>query len=533
MKFDVGNWGSVQQMVLKNYQESRINFLTNSHVGEPKKIGLIFFSILLLSQQSYAQVDDIGGMSNKVKTFAGQLFVTKPKVDFTQINIQQLSTFPIDVSASTENTLESIDDQNKMFNDGIITKENTMEVNRAVYIALQRRPEITQSVALVAEKNSNIDVAEAAYFPQISGGFSLGDLTKSGNRGTQIYSINATQMLYDFGQIKANVTSEKVNLFISQIQTLDKIDSIAYDVVDAILNINRYKNMMRIAQKQSDGIAKIEEIAKLRARAGISSQADSIQAESNFEAAQAGLIEQENFLQQYQQKLRTYLGFSVKNIEFKIPEDLVVESNLYENINYETIPSMMEAAAKVELSILLKERVKLSNYPTVNLKGTLSQAVNGINPSNNQNNGTESALTVEVSMPIYEGGARSAKAKSANFAEDASKAQVNAVYLNLVEQIRILREQVDNTQKQIRILVKRKETAMKTRELYQEQYKLGTRSIVDLLSAEQAIHSAAQEIETAKYRIYSAIVQYIRHTGQTRNVYDLNNISIQGFKIQP
>lgn len=74
---------------------------------------------------------------------------------------------------------------------------------------------------------------------------------------------------------------------------------------------------------------------------------------------------------------------------------------------------------------------------------------------------------------------------------------------------------------------------MRTRELYQEQYKLGTRSIVDLLSAEQAIHSAAQEIENAKYRIYSAIVQYIRYTGQSRDVYDLNNISIQGFKIQP
>ena len=528
-----GSWGVRQQMVLKNYTKSNINFLINSRVGERKNVKSILFIILLLSQQSYAQEVEQNGMSTKVKTFASQLFVSKPKVDFTQIDVQQLSTYPIDISASAENTIENIFDRQNHVNDGIIATENILDANRAIYIALQRRPEITQVIATVAEKDSNIAIAQAAYFPQVSGGFSMGDLTKNEDRGTQFYNLNATQMLYDFGQIKANVDAGKINLYISQIQTLDKIDTIAFDVVDAILNINRYKNLVNIAKKQSNGIAKIEEIAKLRAKAGISSQADSVQAESNFEAAQAGLIEQENFLQQYEQKLRTYLGFNVKNIEFKIPEDLVKESNLYEKINYETIPSMMEAAAKVELSKVIKQQVVLSNYPTVNLKGSLTQAVSGVNPNNNKHNGTDSSLTVEVSMPIYEGGARNAKAKSAGFAEDASKAQVNAVYLNLVEQIRILREQVDNTQKQIQILVKRKETAMRTRELYQEQYKLGTRSIVDLLSAEQAIHSAAQEIENAKYRIYSAIVQYIRYTGQSRDVYDLNNISIQGFKIQP
>jgi hypothetical protein len=40
-------------------------------------------------------------------------------------------------------------------------------------------------------------------------------------------------------------------------------------------------------------------------------------------------------------------------------------------------------------------------------------------------------------------------------------------------------------------------TTVRTRELYQEQYKLGTRSLVDLLNAEQAIHSANSELETS------------------------------------
>ena len=83
------------------------------------------------------------------------------------------------------------------------------------------------------------------------------------------------------------------------------------------------------------------------------------------------------------------------------------------------------------------------------------------------------------------------------------------------------------------ILVARKQTTVRTRELYQEQYKLGTRSAVDLLNAEQAIHSAAQEIENARYDIYGAIIKYLSVTGKSYDVYQLNNTSIQGFTIKP
>ncbi len=56
---------------------------------------------------------------------------------------------------------------------------------------------------------------------------------------------------------------------------------------------------------------------------------------------------------------------------------------------------------------------------------------------------------------------------------------------------------------------------------------------MDLLNAEQSIHSSASEIEIARYDIYDSIVQNIAATGRSRDVYDLNNISIQGFEIQP
>ncbi|ENU31418.1 hypothetical protein F991_00561 [Acinetobacter sp. CIP-A165] len=179
-----------------------------------------------------------------------------------------------------------------------------------------------------------------------------------------------------------------------------------------------------------------------------------------------------------------------------------------------------------------KIQTKVSNYPTLAVKGELSQAIHGRNPNNDKNGGFDSAIMLEASSQFYQGGATSSRIRAASFAEEAAKAQVNTVYLNVLDQIRTSREQIENKQRQMQVLAGQQATTVRTRELYQEQYKLGTRTLVDLLNAEQAIHSANTEVEIARYDIYSSIAQYIAATGRSRQAYDLNNIKIQGFEVQ-
>lgn len=140
---------------------------------------------------------------------------------------------------------------------------------------------------------------------------------------------------------------------------------------------------------------------------------------------------------------------------------------------------------------------------------------------------------LEASSNFYQGGAIAAQTRAASYAEEAARAQVNTSYLEVLDQVRLIREQIENKKRQMSILVQRRETTVRTKELYQEQYKLGTRTVVDLLNAEQAIHSAAQEIVSSQYDVYAALVQYIQVTGRTRATYDLNNTTIQGFEVQP
>lgn len=485
-------------------------------------------------QINYAHADSSKEFMQSVKSGISQIFVPKPDENYNKADIHTLSNFQLDTSKVQELPVIQGSDRTLAFSKNQPTYQpvSQLSFNETILRALQRSPDVSQSVSVLAGQGAYIDVAKAGYYPQLSGGLSTGDLS-SGERGRQLISLNATQMLYDFGKVKSGVDIEQAKLAAEQANVLLSIDNVAYETANAIVNIKRYQEITQIAQQQINGISRIAEIANLRAQAGISTQADPVQARANLEAAQANLVVQQTQLKKFQQKLRTLLGADVTSQDWAIPERVVRDSDLYRDPEFNQIPSMIAAQAQVEVAKFQKQQSKLTNYPTLSVKGSLSQALNGRNPNNNEDDGMYNSIMLEASSNLYQGGAKASQTRAASYAEEAAKAKVNSVYLDVLDEIRVLREEIENKQHLMSILMARKETSIRTRELYQEQYKLGTRSAVDLLNAEQSIHSAAQEIENARYDIYDAIVRYITVTGRSRDLYDLNNIPIQGFEIQP
>lgn len=460
-----------------------------------------------------------------------------PEIDnhYRKIQFSELSNFKYDNSKVSElprltspsNAAIVVDRTQHTF-----TSNHELSFFDAIHLTLLRHPKISQSISNLSSQNASIDVAKSAYYPQLSGGIGSGDMT-TGERGRQLLSINATQMVYDFGKIKSSVDEQKAKLLVAQSNVLVSIDDIAFQVASSIVNIKRYQEMARIAQEQITGIARIAEIANLRANAGISSQADPIQAESYLQAARSGLISQQTQLRIYQERLRTLLGREVVGTTWQIPQVLIKDADIYTEPLFQKIPRMIEAQAMVDVAKLQKKQVDLSRYPTLSIKGSLSQALNGVNPNNNKDNGYYNSIMFEASSNFYQGGANASRSRAASYAEEAARSSVNAVYLEVLNQIRATRESIENKRLQMDVLVSQQAISARTKELYQEQYKLGTRSVVDLLNAEQAIHSANMQLETNRYEIYESLVQYIAITGKTREAYQLNNVSIQGVEIQP
>ncbi len=314
---------------------------TRAVIGQKNKVKYMLFGGILLfsglTEPSMAEQSSTHEDSSLKQHFAS-IFSPQSDQNFTRVRISELSQFQLD----TQNIQEmprvvpasSVSETAASARSSV---QQPLSFNDTIRTAVQRHPEISQAISTLAAQNASIDVAKSGYYPQLSGGISTADLTK-GERGRQLLSLNATQMLYDFGKVKSSVNLEQARLAAEQANVLVSIDDIAYQTANAMINIKRYQGITRIAEEQIQGIARIAEITNLRAEAGISTQADPIQARSNLEAAEANLIVQQTQLRQFQQKLRTLVGFEVHQSNWQIPERLVKEAQLYSEPVFSRFP---------------------------------------------------------------------------------------------------------------------------------------------------------------------------------------------------
>ena len=150
--------------------------------------------------QVYA-ADTEKGYFQGFKQGVSKLFSPEPVKSSHTVALRDLSNYQLDTSRVQE--LPQVGG----FQNGTRSQNNIpamgiprrIDLKDAVLTAVQRRPEISQSISSLSSQAANIDVAKAQYYPQISGGFGTADLTK-GEHGRQVVSLNATQMLYDFGK---------------------------------------------------------------------------------------------------------------------------------------------------------------------------------------------------------------------------------------------------------------------------------------------------------------------------------------------
>ena len=498
-----------------------------------QKLNTFIALSLCLNSMVYAETRQ--GYFQEIKQNIGSLIRPQADESYSTVQLSQLSNFQVETDPIYQQLpvvgRPMTDDNNALlYNNAEI--QSRLSLQNAVQIAVKRNPNISQSLANLAAQNANIDVAKAQYYPQLKAGMNTGDFT-SNDKGRQLYSVEANQLLYDFGKVKSSVTTQQNKLAVEQANVLISIDDISTQTARDILSLLRYRNIIKIAQDQFNGVSRLHEIARLRAEAGISSNADPVQAQSYVEYARSYLITQQNFLKQQEQKLRTLLGFDVSQMDFNIPDEFVKQSGLYDDPEMNTIPTMIAAKAEIDVAQSQKKQTQLSAYPTISLVGSVSKALNGQNPNTGLENDTDGSVGVQMSSNFYQGGALGSQVKAANFAEQAARAKLNATYLDIMDQTQIARESIENTDKQIWVLLDRERSTAKTRELYEEQYKLGKRSILDLLSSEQSYQSSRIEREAARFDIYDTIAVYIKVTGKSRNAYHLNNIQIQGFEVQP
>ncbi|MEW9220320.1 TolC family protein, partial [Klebsiella pneumoniae] len=86
--------------------------------------------------------------------------------------------------------------------------------------------------------------------------------------------VSVSQMLYDFGKVSSSVRAADAAVAQQQAMVMLNIDQVAHDTAGAVVQLQGYQKLVKIAQAQVDSLKHIGDLIRQRNDAGATSLSD-------------------------------------------------------------------------------------------------------------------------------------------------------------------------------------------------------------------------------------------------------------------
>lgn len=400
------------------------------------------------------------------------------------------------------------------------SSEHGLTMEAAVQRAVSWYPSMAEAEGKIYQYDERIKSAEGGYLPKVNAGLGGGYKNYNDRGWHPQASVSATQMLYDFGKVSSAVETERAGRNISAAQYLLRMESLGRDVAHAVIEVQRYKSLLDLAEAQIAGVRKIAELVKQRTDEGATSASDLVQAQARVDQAEATKLQYQSEYNLWRTTLASLTGLD--NASFAVADSVPpwLDGACTVSVpDWNKAPAILEAEARKQEAEAQLAASKAAGLPTVNLEATAGYDLSNSTATSNQG---QYSIGVNVSAPLYNGGQTAANRRAATHAVKSADAAINAARLDLQRGLMESRGQIAAMERLIVPLQARVKAMEKTRDLYREQYvSLGTRTLLDLLNAEQELHQARFQIANAKYDTRRLQVGCLYNSGLLRTKFNL------------
>lgn len=408
-------------------------------------------------------------------------------------------------------------------NPGPVTASIGLE--EAAREAVSWHPSIVEAAARLNAQEQRIGEVRAGYLPQVSGGIGAGyDSTRRGNWRPRA-NLSVSQRIWDFGKLSSEIDAERAGVRASEAQVLLSVDAIARDTSYSVIEVLRGVELLEAAREQLQRVASIGGLVEARYERGAATRSDAYQTDSRVDAAQATIQQIEAELLRWQSNLAYILGREEPPVVASdLPAALGTVCQI-RDIDLASVPAMMEAEARFDQATATLQREQAERYPTI----SVGAGANTDLPDLLGNDRSDFNVGLNLSSSIFNGGATRARVRGAAHALDAARAGLDTARLETSRQLAEARAQVALLGERTETLAKREATMERTRELYRLQYlELGTRTLVDLLNAEQELSQIRFDAINSSYELMRLGVDCLFTAGKLRGALGLEGMSIEG-----
>lgn len=394
-----------------------------------------------------------------------------------------------------------------MANNGTIGSASVARTSlkESILFAFDRDPSVSQQAAQMGIGQAQIDEARSGWMPQISLNGNTGHSQTTDSSGSlknsAAWGLSLTQLVYDFGKTNSAISQSSAQHDSYRYQLMATLSSVAEKTALSYVDVKRYTDLTQAAQENILALKNVQQLAKLRSSAGLSSTSDELQTQTRVAGMQATLEQYNAALKSARARLSVLTGIDAQLLS-PLPSTLEVQQDSLDSIDYTLIPSVLAARTMESSAQYGIERAKSQHWPTLSLKGGRTRY-----ESDNRSY-WDDQIQLNIDAPLYQGGAVSARVRQAEGARAMAASQVDQARFDVLQKASVAMADWSGARGRMEAGNVQLENALRAREVYKNEYTLGKRSINDLLSVEQDVWQATSSKISAEYDSWASAVNY-------------------------
>jgi len=307
-----------------------------------------------------------------------------------------------------------------------------------------------------------------------------------------------TYNLFKGFETTSNINKYSAKVRAANHQFHELTEQTALQVAKAYLRVLNNKQLVRLSENTLTMHNQLFKKVKARSLSGVGRKSDINQAMGRVARAKANLITDQINLQNAEAMYFKLTGEMPSNLTQpeNLSDKLPADSNNAIELALANNPLIKAANAEIDSANAAKQQATSANYPHLDLVFEQSRGENldGIEGVEN-----DYSLMLKMRYNIFNGGYDSSRSSQASLQLNESKDKLDNARRNITESMRLAWNAYDSVKMQMPYLSQYVKSITQTRSSYSNQFRIGKRSLLDLLDSENELYQANRALISAKH----------------------------------
>ena len=410
--------------------------------------------------------------------------------------------------------------------------------------ALENDPTFKAAYSTFMSTSESIPQARAALLPQLTLGGQISNNTMTVNvpgpdslNGSQGYNsnqwkVNASQAIFNY-QSWAKIQQAKASVKAAHATFNNAAQDLMLRTAKAYLDVLLSKDTLNFVEAKKRANKRQLDQAQQRFNVGLDAITSVYEAKAAFDQSVADVISAQNNQINQNENLRKLTNHVYDHLsplrDGTIPLIKPEPNDVHEWVATGLKQNYNLFAAKYSLQAA-RENIKAQSsgsWPTLALQGSSYQVHNMGGGNNNffvPNDQMLSTVAIALNFPVFQGGLVEANTRQAQYNFQTSSEQLEQTYRNVVVNSTIafntIVDGISKVKADRQAIISRQNSLEST----EAQFQVGTRTMVDVVNAQQRLFEAQEQLASDQYGLINAILN-LKYLAGSLNVNDLDEIN--------